>query len=109
MKECRNCSFNVEKKCREPIFLHKIPSKNCENVAVNLFGSMPLSKHIVIVYNLVSMFPAGKLFTFKMYTKVIQALNEKFIITLGTHKCRYPTMGHHSAALNWTNSSHKEE
>lgn len=72
---------------------------------MNLFGSILSSKHIVIVHNLVSIFPAAKLFTFKKCAKVIRALTEKYTITLGTHKYRYQTMGQHSTALNWSSFS----
>lgn len=72
---------------------------------MNLFGSISSSKHILIVHDLVSIFPAAKLFTIKKCTKVTPALTEKYTITLGTHKYRYQTMGQHSTALNWSSFS----
>ena len=38
------------KKTREPIEQHKVPSKNGELVAVDVYGSMPSSNHVVVVH-----------------------------------------------------------
>ena len=76
VKKCKNCELNVDKKCTEPIVAHKVPSRNWETVAVDLFGPMPSSKHIVVAYNLASRFPAAKLVTSTKSEKVIPALKD---------------------------------
>ena len=43
---------NVDKKCTEPIICHKIPSKNWEAVAVELFDPTSSLKHTVVTYDL---------------------------------------------------------
>ena len=50
-----------DKKTKEPIVPHKVPAECWENVAVDLFGLMPSSKHIVVVQDMASRYPAAKL------------------------------------------------
>ena len=61
VKSCDACSRFVDKKTKEPIDHHKVPSKCWNTVAVDLFGPMPSSNHIVVVHDLASRFPAAKL------------------------------------------------
>ena len=60
---CNDCKAFVDKKTREPIQQHKvyILSKNWEIVAVDLYGPMPSSNHVVVVQNLGYRYPAAKL------------------------------------------------
>ena len=73
---CKGCVIFVEKKNKEPITSHKVPNQSWETVAVDLFGPMPSSKHIVVVQDLGSRYPAAKLVTSTKAEKVIPALEE---------------------------------
>ncbi len=73
---CKDCSIFVDKKTREPIRSHKVPDRTWETVAVDLFGPMPSSKHIVVVQDLGSRYPAAKLVTSTKADKVIPALED---------------------------------
>ena len=53
-----------------------MPNKCWETVAVDLFGPMPSSRHVVIVQDLGSRYPAAKLVTSTKADKVIPALEE---------------------------------
>ena len=76
VKSCKECALYVDKKTKEPITSHKVPNKSWETVAVDLFGPMPSSKHIVVVQDLGSRYPAAKLVSSTKADKVIPALGE---------------------------------
>ena len=62
------------KKTREPIQQHKVLSKNWEIVALDLYGPMPSSNHVVVVQDLDSRYPAAKLVSTTRAEIVIPAL-----------------------------------
>ena len=72
------CSHYVDKKTLEPIQHHKIPDKCWSTVAVDLFGPMPTSKHVVVVYDLLSRFPEAKLVSSTKADKVIPVLKDVY-------------------------------
>ena len=53
-------------------------SRCWEKVAVDLFGPMPSSKHIVVVQDLASRFPAAKIVSSTAADKVIPAMTELY-------------------------------
>ena len=74
VKACEGCSRYVDKKTKEPIDHHKIPERCWSTVAVDLFGPMPSSKHVVVVQDLASRFPAAKLVRSTKAESVLPAL-----------------------------------
>jgi hypothetical protein len=74
VEKCNDCSLYVDKKTSEPIQHHQIPEKVWDTVAVDLYGPMPSSKHVVVAYDLLSRFPAAKLVSSTKAEKVIPAL-----------------------------------
>ena len=76
LEKCHLCKAFSEKKTQAPIKAHKVPSKCWETVAVDLFGPMPSSKHVVVVQDLASRFPAAKLVTSTAASKVIPVLDD---------------------------------
>ncbi|CAB3984514.1 Retrovirus-related Pol poly from transposon [Paramuricea clavata] len=76
VKSCSDCNVFVDKKTKEPIKPHRVPEKCWETVAVDLFGPMPSSKHVVVVQDLASRYPAAKLVTSTKADKVIPVLTE---------------------------------
>ena len=73
---CEECSMFTDKKTKEPLKHHKVPKKCWETVAVDLFGPMPSSKHIVVVQDIGSRYPAAKLVSSTKADKVIPAMKE---------------------------------
>ena len=68
VESCQNCQANIDKKT--------IPDRNWETVAVDLFGPMSSSKHIVVAYDLGSRYPAAKLVKSTKADAVIPVLEE---------------------------------
>ena len=78
VKECPDCSLFVAKKTKEPITHHRVPRRCWDTVAVDLFGPMPSSKHIVVVHDLASRYPAAKLVASTKADKVLPILGEVY-------------------------------
>ena len=76
LAKCVECSIFTDKKCKEPIKAHTVPDRCWEKVAVDLFGPMPSRKHIVVVQDLASRFPAAKIVSSTAADKVIPAMTE---------------------------------
>ena len=60
---CGDCQIFTDKRTMEPIKAHTVPDRCWSHVAVDLFGPMPSSKHIVVVQDLKSRLPAAKIVT----------------------------------------------
>ena len=71
---CQLCQVFTDKKTREPIMPHKVPEKSWSEVAVDLFGPMPTSKHVVVVQDMASRFPVAKIVASTKAEKVIPAM-----------------------------------
>ena len=71
---CLECQMFVDKKTKELNKPHEVPSKNWEIVSVDLYGSMPSNKHVVVVQDLASRYPAARLVTSTKAEKVIPSL-----------------------------------
>ena len=76
VNSCNDCKAFVDKKTREPIQRRKVPSKNWEIVAVDLYGPMPSSNHVDAVQDLGSRYPAAKLVSLARAESVIPALKD---------------------------------
>ena len=74
LKSCFLCPTFSEKKTKIAIKSHKVPPNCWETVAVDLFGPMPSSKHVIVVQDLASRFPAAKLVSSTSSSKVLPAL-----------------------------------
>ena len=72
----KDCSIFVDKKTKEPIKHHEVPRKCWEKVAVDLFGPMPSSRHVVVSQDIGSRYPAAKLVASTKAEKVIPILDE---------------------------------
>ena len=79
VKWCLPCSSFTDKKTSEPIKTHEVPTKCWETVAVHLFDPRPSSKHVVVVQDLASRFPAAKLGTSTGSNQVIPAFSDIYI------------------------------
>lgn len=76
LQTCLACSAFCNKKTTEPIVPHAVPSKCWEDVAVDLFGPMPSSKHVVVVQDLASRFPVAKIVSSTSASKVLPAMSD---------------------------------
>lgn len=76
VQTCQQCSIFTDKKTQHTLQHHQVPSKCWEAVAVDLFEPMPSSKHIVVVQDLASRFPAAKLVPSTSAGKVVPALSD---------------------------------
>ena len=76
VKGCKDCQLFIDKKTTEPIQPHSVPSRCWEKVAVDLFGPMPSSNHVVVVHDLTSRFPAAKVVSSSKASKFIPALEQ---------------------------------
>jgi hypothetical protein len=76
LKTCKMCACFVDKKTKEPLDHHKVPAHCWDTVAVDLYGPMPLSKHIVVVHDTASRLPAAKLVKSTKADSVLPALSE---------------------------------
>ena len=78
LAKCVECSIFTDKKCKEPIKAHKVPDRCWEKVSVDLFGPMPSRKHVVVIQDLASRFPAAKIVSSTAADKVIPAMTELY-------------------------------
>ena len=76
VNKCIDCQSFSSKKTNEPIQCHPVPQHCWERVAVDLFGPMPSSHHVVVVQDLASRYPVAKLVSSTKATKVIPALQD---------------------------------
>ena len=76
VSHCEGCQLFTNKKTTEPIRAHKIPDKSWEKVSVDLYGPMPSTRHVVVVQDLKSRFPAAKLVQSTSSDKVLPKLSE---------------------------------
>ena len=73
---CSLCGTFSNKKTLEPIQHHEVPKTCWSTVAVDLFGPLPSSHHIVVVQDLSSRFPAARIVSSTKADKVIPALQD---------------------------------
>ena len=74
VEHCSDCQIFTNKKTHEAEKPHNVPEKCWSDVAVDLFGPMPSSNHIVVVQDLVSRYPAAKIISSTKASKVTPAL-----------------------------------
>jgi hypothetical protein len=61
VKSCKNCVIFTNKTTRSPLHHHTTKQDAWENVNIDLFGPMPDNKHILVVTDSMSRFPAAKI------------------------------------------------
>ena len=76
VEKCKNCQLFTDKKTMEHIQPHRVPNKCWEKVYVDLFRPMSSSKHIVVVQDLSSRYPAAKIVSSTKAENVIPALSD---------------------------------
>ena len=76
LEGCIDCTIFSDSKCKEPLKAHEVPKKCWEKVAVDLFGPMPSRKHVIVVQDMSSRYPAAKLVSSTSADKVLPALGD---------------------------------
>lgn len=76
LTHCKDCLSFTGKKTKEPIQPHQVPGVSWEKVAVDLFGPMPSSRHVVVVQDLATRYPAAKIVTSTKASNVLPALGD---------------------------------
>ena len=76
VKQCHLCQMFSNKTTKEPI--QPAYTSNCPwgNVSINLFGLMPDTKHVLVVQDMFTHFPAGKIVNSTSADLVIKALDD---------------------------------
>ena len=78
VSSCRHCQLYTPKSTTEPIATQKTTGKAWEEVSVDLFGPLPNKKHVLVVQDTMSRFPAAKIVSGTSATTVINALDEVY-------------------------------
>ena len=61
VKQCHLCQMFSDKTRKEPV--QPVHTSNCpwDNISVDLFGPMPHTKHVLVVQDMFTCFPAAKI------------------------------------------------
>ena len=74
--ECIPCQLFTEKTTKEPQGVLKVHERAWQQVSLDLYGPLPNNKHIIVVQDTVSKFPAAKLLPNGQISTVINALED---------------------------------
>ena len=69
----------TNKTVKEPIVSHTIPAASWESVSIDLFGPKPDHKHVLVVTDLSSRFPAAKVVSSTAAKPVMKALDNIYM------------------------------
>ena len=75
VRNCRECQMFTRKTFKDPIHPHKSPNSAWEKVNIDLFGPMPDTKHVLVVTDTMSRFPAAKVVPGTGSIPVLKALD----------------------------------
>ena len=73
---CGNCQMFTNKRTKHPITPITSPKTPWENVSIDLFGPMPDHKHVVVVLDSASRFPAAKIVPNTSTKPVLKAIDD---------------------------------
>ena len=76
VNNCEDCQMFTNKRTKQPIIPLTSPEKPWENVSIDLFGPMPDQKHVVVVLDAASRFPAAKIVSTTSAKPVLNAIND---------------------------------
>lgn len=76
VKACNECLLFGSKNTKEPLSAHKVPQKAWSEVNIDLFGPMPNKKHILVVTDSMSRFPAAKVVPSTSSAAVVPSLDQ---------------------------------
>ena len=76
---CKPCQLYTNKTTKEPQSILKGPSSAWDTVALDLFGPIPTGKHVLVVQDVLTRYPAAKIVPSTSSSKVLPALNDIYI------------------------------
>ena len=76
VSSCQECQMFTNKQTKHTITPLKSPEKPWENVSIDLFGPMPDRKHVVVVLDQASRFPAAKIVPSTAAKPVLKAIDD---------------------------------
>ena len=76
VKKCQDCQMFTIKYTKEPITSLPTPKHPWKEVSIDLFGPMPNNKHVLVVQDMLSRFPAAKIVPSTAAKPVIGALDQ---------------------------------
>ena len=78
VRNCQLCQMFTIKTTKEPITPIEPPSTPWKEVSIDLFGPMPDKKHILVVQDIFTRFPAAKIVNSTSAEPIIKALNSVY-------------------------------
>ena len=78
LRECETCQLFTSKNNKEPIAPVPTTSGTWQEVSVDLFGPMPDKKHVLVVQDTRSRFPAASIVPGTAAQPVLKALDEVY-------------------------------
>ena len=78
VRKCDLCQMFTIKPTKEPITPIKTPTTPWTEVSIDLFGPMPDKKHVLVVQDIFTRFPAAKIVNSTSAEPVIKALNSVY-------------------------------
>ena len=78
VNSCKECQLFTHKNTKEPLISHNTPKEAWQNVSIDFFGPMPDQKHVLVVLDKMSRFPAAKVVPSTAAKPVIKALSDTF-------------------------------
>jgi len=75
VKQCMPCQMFTPKATKEPITAVKTPKHPWQDVSIDLFGPMPDKRHIVVVQDIFSRYPAARIVPSTAATPVLNAID----------------------------------
>ena len=79
VNECQGCQLFTRKTTKEPLKPTPLPETAWEDVNIDLFGPMPDKRHVLVVQDSYSRFPAAKIVPSTKSTPVLNALNDIYL------------------------------
>ena len=76
IENCESCTLFSDKKCKEPLKAHNVPSKCWEKVSVDLFGPLPSKRHVLVVQDMASRYPVAKIVSSTSADRVLPTLGD---------------------------------
>lgn len=79
VNECQGCQLFTRKTTKEPLQPTPLPEGAWEDVNIDLFGPMPDNRHVLVVQDSFSRYPAAKIVASTKSTPVLNALDDIYM------------------------------
>ena len=103
VNSCKECQYFTHENTKEPLISHNTPEEVWQDVSIDLFGPMPDQKHVLVVLDKMSRFPAAKVLPSTAKKPVIKALSDIYT-SFGQLESHQTDNGPHLTLKRSTNS-----